>query len=154
MLDRVKVADALIIGSPVYYGAESASTRAFLERLCFPYLKYAKNMRSLFPRRINTGMIYTMNASEERLKQMGFDHIFGMTKMILGMHFGACELLLSTDTLQYSNYDEFEAGRFDKEAKYKRHAEVFPEDCQRAFELGVRMASGEIPEPEPIPGFE
>ena len=30
---------------------------------------------------------------------------------------------------------------FDKEAKYKRHAEVFPEDCNHAFALGVRMAS-------------
>jgi len=35
---------------------------------------------------------------------------------------------------------------FDKEAKYKRHAEVFPDDCKRAFELGVRMASGKVPE--------
>jgi len=96
-------------------------------------------------------MIYTMNAPEEMLKRMGFDRIFSMTKMILGMHFGACELLLSTDTLQYSDYDKFEAEMWDKAAKYKRHAEVFPEDCKRAFELGVRMASGKMPEP---PRFE
>ena len=30
MLDRVRSADALIIGTPVYYFSESASTRAFL----------------------------------------------------------------------------------------------------------------------------
>lgn len=30
---------------------------------------------------------------------------------------------------------------FDKEAKRRRHAEVFPEDCRRAFDLGVRVAS-------------
>jgi len=41
VLDRVKNTDALIIGTPVYYGAESTSTRALLERLCFPdYDKY------------------------------------------------------------------------------------------------------------------
>ena len=154
VLDRVKQADALIIGTPVYYGTESASTRAFLERLCFPYLKYAKNMQSLFPRRINTAMIYTMNAPEEMAKRMGFDRHFGLTKMMLAIHFGACELLLSTNTLQYSDYDKFEAEMFDKAAKYKRHAEVFPEDCKRAFELGVRMASGKMPEPEPMPRFE
>jgi hypothetical protein len=39
-------------------------------------------------------------------------------------------------------YDEYESEMFDTEAKVKRHAEVFPEDCKRAFELGVRMASG------------
>ena len=151
VLDRVRNADALIIGTPVYYGTESASTRALLERLCFPYLKYARNRQSLFPRRINTAMIYTMNAPEEMLKRIGFDRIFRITQMILGMHFGACELLLSTDTLQYSDYDKFEAEMWDKAAKYKRHAEVFPEDCKRAFELGVRMASGKMPEP---PRFE
>jgi multimeric flavodoxin WrbA len=149
VLNRVKGAEAPIIGTPVYYGAESAATRAFLERLCFPYKKYAKNMGSLFPKRINTAMIYTMNAPEVMRERMGYDQIFGRTKMMLGTHFGACELLFSTDTLQYSEYDKFAAEIFNKEGKYKRHAEVFPEDCKRALALGVRMASGEIPEPLP-----
>jgi hypothetical protein len=34
---------------------------------------------------------------------------------------------------------------FNKEAEAKRHAKAFPKDCKRAFELGVRMASGEVP---------
>jgi len=144
VLDRIKKANALIIGTPVYYLAESARTRAFLERLCFPYLKYAKDYRSLFPRRINTALIYTMNAGEELLELTGLNQHFNMMKAILTMNFGACELLLSTDTLQYGDYDKFESEMFDKEAKYKRHEEVFPEDCKRAFDLGVRMATGEI----------
>ena len=58
------------------------------------------------------------------------------------MHFnGPCELLFSTDTLQYSDYDKYESEMFDKEAKTKRHAEVFPMDCERAFEMGVHIAS-------------
>ncbi|MFH2044249.1 MAG: flavodoxin family protein [Pseudomonadota bacterium] len=154
VLNRVKDADALIIGTPVYYGTESSATRAFLERLCFPYLKYTKDMRSLFPRRINTAIIYTMGVTEEMLEQTGFSQVFATTKMMLGIHFGACELLLSLDTLQYSDYDKYEAEMFDKEAKYERHAKVFPQDCKRAFELGVRMASGEVPDPESIPNYE
>jgi multimeric flavodoxin WrbA len=149
ILDRVKEADALIIGTPVYYGSESAATRAFLERLCFPYLKYAKNMQSLFPRRINTAMIYTMNVPEEMLQPIGYDWLFNKTKMMLERHFGPCDVLLSTNTLQYSDYDKYESEIFDKEAKVKRHAEVFPEDCKRAFELGVRMASGKNQELNP-----
>ena len=154
VLDRVKEADALIVGTPVYYGAESAATRAFLERLCFPYLKYSKDGRSLFPRRINTAMIYTMNAPDHVLPQIGYDRMFAMAQMMLQFHFGACELLLSTDTLQYSDYDKFEAAAFDKDAKRQRHAKVFPDDCRRAFELGVRMASGEVPEAKPMQGPE
>ena len=84
-----------------------------------------------------------MNVSEEMLEVIGFRRHFALTKMILERHFGACELLLSTDTLQYSDYDKYESERFDREAKAKRHAEVFPEDCKRAFELGVRMAIGQ-----------
>jgi hypothetical protein len=99
------------------------------------------NRQSLFPRRIKTAVIYTMNAPEEMLNVMGSYQVFSRTKMIPEMHFGACELLLSTDTLQYSDYDKYESEMFEKEAKYKRHADVFPEDCKRAFELGVRMAS-------------
>ena len=154
VLDRVKQADALVIGSPVYYGAESAATRAFLERLCFPYLKYSKDARSLFPRRINTAMIYTMNAPDHILQRIGYDRMFAMTQMTLRMHFGACELLLSTDTLQYSDYDKYEAEAFDKNAKRQRHAKVFPDDCTRAFALGVRMASGKVPDPKPMPWQE
>ena len=123
VLDWVKEADALIIGTPVYYGSESAATRAFLERFCFPYLKYAKNMQSLFPRRINTALIYTMNVPEEMLEPMSYDRIFNRTKMMLERHFGPCELFLSTNTLQYDDYDQFESEIFDKEAKVKRHAE-------------------------------
>jgi multimeric flavodoxin WrbA len=141
VLDRVRRADALIIGTPVYYGAESASTRALLERLCFPYNKYSKDRKSLFPKRITTALIYTMNVSEELLGTLGYDRHFNITKMALEKHFGTCELLLSTDTLQYSDYNKYESEIFNREAKIRRHAEVFPADCRRAFELGVRMAS-------------
>jgi len=151
VLDRVKDADSLIIGTPVYFGAESAATRSFLERLCFPYLKYAKDMRSLFARRINTAMIYTMNVPESMLETIGYNRHFSMSGWTMSTIFGACELLLSTDTMQYGNYDNFESEIFDKDAKIKRHTEVFPADCSRAFELGVRMASGNIPEPKPAP---
>lgn len=145
VLERVQNADAFVIGTPVYYGTESASTRALLERLCYPCNKYSKDVTiSLFPKRIPTGLIYTMNADEEFKKALGYDRQFGLTRTVLERSFGACELLLSIDTLQYSDYDKFESEKFDKEAKLKRHAEVFPEDCKRAFELGVRLASGKI----------
>lgn len=154
VLDRVRNADALIIGTPVYYGTESASTRALLERLFFPYNNYSKDMKSLFPRRINTALIYTMNVSEELFKMLGYDLHFDSTRMHLEMYFGACELMLSTDTLQYNNYEKYESEMFDTEAKVKRHAEVFPEDCKRAFELGVRMASRQIRKPESMASLE
>jgi multimeric flavodoxin WrbA len=142
VLQRIRAATALIIGTPVYLGAESASTRAFLERLVFPFINYSDYRRSFFPGRIQTALIYTMNVPEELLEQFGYPRMFETTTRMLKRNFGECELLLSTDTLQFENYDRYEAKNFNPEAKAKRHAEVFPEDCKKAFELGVRLASG------------
>lgn len=142
VLDRIRAADALIIGTPVYYGAESSSTRAFLERLCFPYLKYNRADPTLFPKRINTGLIYTMNMSDELIAMTGLDRAFNFTRGLLARHFGACELMLSTETLQFQDYSKYQSEAYDPEARYRRRAEVFPQDCKRAFELGARMVSG------------
>jgi len=40
-----------------------------MERLMFPYLTYTDPMKSLFPKKINTGFIYTMNVTEEQMKE-------------------------------------------------------------------------------------
>lgn len=139
VLDRVRSVDALIIGTPIYFGTESAATRALLERLLFPYYKYSKDRKSLFPKKIRTALIYTMNAPEELLETIGYNRHFASTKMSLETILGECEMLLSTDTLQYKDYDKYEHEIFDKEEKVKRHKEVFPQDCERAFELGRRI---------------
>jgi multimeric flavodoxin WrbA len=141
VLDRVRDADALLIGTPVYYHAESAATRAFLERLFFPYNKYSKAFESLFPKKIKTGLIYTMNITEEMANDSGYDKHFVMTKWALETTFGECEVILCTDTLQYDDYDKYESEAFDGKAKLKRHKEIFPNDCKRVFDLGVRLAS-------------
>jgi hypothetical protein len=48
-------------------------------------------------------------------------------------------LLYSTDTYQFDDYSKYVADRFDPEEKAKRRAEVFPLDCERAYEMGVRF---------------
>jgi multimeric flavodoxin WrbA len=141
VLERVREADVLVLGSPVYYGTESAAARAFIERLCFPYNKYSKDLQSLFPRRINTALIYTMNVDDEMLGSFGFERHFQLTRQIMERHFGSCELLLATNTLQYSDYDKYESERFDKTEKLNHHQFVFPLQCKKAFELGARLAT-------------
>ena len=139
VLARLRRADAIIVGTPLYFLCETAATRAFLERLCFPCLKYSKDMLSTFPRKIKTGLIYTMGASYESANKLGFDRIFETTRNTMARTFGHCELLTIADTLQYPDYDKYESELFDKDAKLKRHSEIFTKDCQRAFELGARL---------------
>jgi multimeric flavodoxin WrbA len=141
ILERVREADALVVGTPVYYGTESACTRAFLERLQFPYLNYADYSQSHFPRKIPTALIYTMNVTETMLKDLNYPVVFERARNFMGLHFGSCELLLATNTSQYKDYDKYETG-FNKDDKARQHAEQFPKDCQAARELGARLAQG------------
>ena len=54
----------------------------------------------------------------------------------------ATELIHIYDlTYQFDDYSKVFAPRWDPEKKAKRRAEVFPEDCRRAFEMGKRLAS-------------
>ena len=58
VLAKVRDIDAILIATPVYFGSETAATRALIERLCFPYLNYADYTNSHFPRRIPVGLSY------------------------------------------------------------------------------------------------
>ncbi|GBG55874.1 flavodoxin [Sporomusaceae bacterium FL31] len=81
-----------------------------------------------------------MNMPEEAMKEMGFDRHIAFNENILQVAFGPSETLLSFDTLQFADYSKVDADFFDPLAKMKRHREVFPNDCQKAFDLGVRLA--------------
>lgn len=138
---KVEEADALILGSPLYLGRVTGEMAAFMDRLLFQYLEYSASHRSFFPKKINTGFIYTMNATEEMLKTHGMDKPIEFNEFAMRMVFGACDSLLSFDTYQFNDYSKVVATLFDVEAKTKRRTEVFPVDCQKAFDMGVRFAT-------------
>jgi multimeric flavodoxin WrbA len=134
--------DALILGSPIYFGCMSGEMRSFLERLLFAPLIYSQPPRSIFPRTIKTAVIYTMNVSEELCRQVGYEAMFNATEASLTRAFGVeTERLCSFDTFQFPDYSKVLMEYSDPAKKAARRAEVFPQDCQGAFALGERMAS-------------
>ena len=58
-----------------------------------------------------------------------------------GTFVGPTRLLISSDTLQVSDYSRYNWTMFDPEHKKERHETVFPEDQKRAFALGEQMVS-------------
>jgi multimeric flavodoxin WrbA len=140
ILKKVEEADALILGSPIYFGNVSGEMRSFLERLLFPYFTYTDPPQSLFPKKIPTGFIYTMNVTEELMKEWGYEQLFGNHQRLLQMAFGASTSLCSCDTYQFKDYAKVVADRFDPEKKARRHREVFPQDCEKALAMGARFA--------------
>jgi multimeric flavodoxin WrbA len=140
VFSRIERADSIILGSPIYYGDVSGEMKSFMERLLFQYTTYTEPPGSLFPNKIKTGFIYTMNVSEEIMKEWGYAHNFNRYEATLGRIFGESEYMCSFDTYQFDDYSKVLATRFDPAKKKKRHEEVFPLDCRRAFEMGARLA--------------
>jgi multimeric flavodoxin WrbA len=136
---KIKAADAVIFGSPVYLGTITGEMQSFLERLVFPYLTYTDPPGTLFPKKIPTGFIFTMGVEEEQVNQFGYNYRFTNIERFLARIFGSCQTLLSCDTLQFADYSKVMAPRFDPQKKLKRRKEVFPRDCQKAFEMGAHF---------------
>ena len=142
VLDRIESeVDALVMGSPIYFGSMTGEMRSFMERLLFAPHSYSNPYRSFFPRRIKTAFIYTMNVPENKLAEYGYDRLFASTEATLGRVIGPAETLVSTDTLQFPDYSKVVMEMFDPEKKAARRRKVFPDDCRKAFELGRRLGS-------------
>lgn len=141
VLEEIRDADALVIGSPIYLFDASGETRSFFERLVFQSLLYTSPPSSLVSRKIRTALVYTMNVTDETVSATGLDKVLEMSRAMLERTFGSCELLLATDTMQFADYAKYQIEYFDPAAKKKRHEEVFPVDLERAFELGKRLAA-------------
>lgn len=141
LFERIAAADALIMGSPIYFGCVTGELRSFLERLLFPYLTYTVPYGTLFPKRIKAGFIYTMNVTEERSKEFGYDYLINANERYTQLLLGSVETLCCYDTCQTEDYSKVVIESFDPVHKRQRHQEVFPQDCEKAYALGMRLAT-------------
>lgn len=139
VLEKLEDIDAVILGSPIYLGNSTGEMRSFMERYIFPYLVYSNNIPSLYSRNIPVGFIYTMGAKEEFFDMFGLRKTIELNENLAKRIFGYSESLCSTDTYQFDDYSKYVADRFDPEEKEKRRKEVFPQDCEKAFEMGARF---------------
>ncbi len=135
VLDAIREADGLIIGSPNYLGDMSASFRALFERLVFQNLTYNCETPCCNPNPIPVLLIMTSNAPDS------YDTpILQRYQQTLNFFVGPTEIFASGDTLQLKDYGKTDwPWYFDGEAKKHRHETVFPEECRRVFELGISL---------------
>jgi len=140
ILAKVKQADALLFGSPIYFGGVTGVMKAFLERLLFPYLTYTTPSSSLFPKKIPTAFIYTMNVTEEDIHKFHYDIPVLNIEKYLSLIFGSTGTLISFDTYQFPDYAKFFVPRFNAAEKIARRKTIFPKDCESAYEMGRGLA--------------
>jgi len=142
VLDRVSECDAVIFGSPIYIGEVTGELRSFLERLIFQYISYDKMGDSQFDRQIKTAFVFTTNCPENAYGQVGYTERFEFYSELIGRVLGQCRTLAVSETWQIDDYDKYHMAMFDVEDRRRRRKEVFPKDCEKAFEIGEWMAEG------------
>ena len=136
-------ADAIVLGSPIYYGSITSYAQAFLERLLFAADTYLLdeegNRVSKIKKEVKTAMIYTMNVPKEMSEFNGEDQLAIMRGYLTNI-FGECESLYAYDTKQFKQYSAYVNNMFDAEHKEESEKTQFPKDLQKAYELGQRLS--------------
>jgi len=141
LLEEIRSADGLILGTPNYLGDVSAGFRALYERLIFQYLSYKTEPRNYNSHRIPVMLIMTSNAAEEYYSRIGYDKMLEGYCNTLGGMVGTVKTIISSDTLQVNNYDKYNWTMFDPQAKKERHEKVFPQDMEKAYSMGAEMVT-------------
>ena len=136
VLDAIREADGLIIGSPNYLGELTASFRALYERLIFQNLTYNLETPCCNEREIPVLLIMTSNAPDTM-----YTNLLQNYQRTLSRFVGPTELFISGDTLQLKDYSktDWQWTLFDPEAKQKRHDEIFPQERRKAYEKGAAL---------------
>ncbi len=137
VLDAIREADGLIIGSPNYLGDLTSSFRALYERLIFQNLTYNRENPCCNERPIPVLPVMTSNAPDTAYRDLLENY-----RQVLSRFVGPTEILVSGDTLQLKDYSrtDWPWTLFDPEEKRKRHETVFPEECRKAYDLGAALA--------------
>lgn len=141
LLEELKEADAVILGSPIYYDNITSGMAAFLERFLFSNYIYSEEIPTVFPKVLPTGFIYDMNITAEQAERVHLDSNLEKYRRSITEVLGrAPEILCVYDTWQFSDYAKYESSIFSEEAKRRNREEQFPLDLRAARELGARLA--------------
>ena len=143
VLEEIRTADGLIIGSPNYLGDLSAGFRALFERLIFQYISYKKETPNYSQRKIPVLLIMTSNADEDFYDKIGYTAMLERYKSSFENFIGPVKLITSGRTKQVNDYDRYNWTMFNPDEVTKRHETVWPMEKAKAFALGAKMVSGQ-----------
>jgi len=139
ILEDIRTADGLILGTPNYLGDVSAGLRALYERLVFQYITYKIEPKSHNDRSIPVLLIMTSNVPEDAYQQIGYESLLMRYKQTLDNFIGPTEILISGDTLQVNDYERYDWSIFDPAKKIARRESEFPKERRKAYDMGADL---------------
>ena len=136
VLEQIRQADHLIMGSPIYFGEPTGQLRMALERIVFPALSYS-SFSTIFTGKIDVDVFLTMNAPQEfydRAYKEKMEEYFGPFHMLNG----TIRIHPVCDTVQVKDYSLYEMEKIDGAHKQALHDAQFPALLEQAFAVGKR----------------
>ena len=137
VLDAIREADGVIIGSPNYLGELTASFRALYERLVFQSLTYNMETPCCNQNVLPVLLIMTSNAPDT-----AYSALLENYQRTLSTFVGPTEVLVSGETLQLRDFSRLDWPWtiYDPEERKVRHETVFPGEVEAAFAKGAALA--------------
>lgn len=140
ILEMLAVADGIAFASPIYFHDITAQLRGLLERLFFQYHSLDEGGSSLAPKKIPTAMIYTMNVTEDRMREDKYPENLSATELYLQYtFFYDVDILYAFDTYEFDDYSKYHASYWNEAEKAAWRKNQFPLDCQKAYHCGQSM---------------
>ena len=137
VLEKVKAADAVVFGSPIYFMNLSAGMIAFIERLFFSNYIYSDEIPTVFPKKLPSAFIYTMNMTERHFEFFNMKERLGMYETFATRILRVVpKVLRAYDTVQFKDYSRYESSIFNPEEKFAYREKHFADDCAAAYDIG------------------
>lgn len=141
VLEKSLYADALIIGSPIYFSDFTGMTRCYLERLYFPNFVYDKDYSTIAPKKFRSTFVFTMNVPENVMEEYRYPEKLGMMLNFAARLFGYAPITqYVNNTYQFRDYSKYASSLFNPVEKAEYREKHFPLDCEKAFENGANLA--------------
>lgn len=146
VMESIMASDVVVMGTPIYLGNMSAQMNLLWERLMFCCLTYSSYTQPAYPRGKRCAMVVSMGADEMQMRQIGYDRRFSYYGQQLGYTLGdaPARMLWCCDAYQFDDYSKYEISpdRADPVKKQRHREQVFPQELERAYELGRELARG------------
>ena len=146
VLERIKDVDAVLFGSPIYFMNITSGMFACLERLFFSNYLYSTEIPTVFPKKLPSAYIYTMNMTEAHVRQFQVKEKLHIMESTTEQHFRVPPLTLwAYDTYQFKDYSLYESSIFSEPAKAAWRREQWPKQCQEAYDIGRALVQWNEP---------
>lgn len=143
VLENIRQADGLILGTANYLGSATAGFLSLYERLIFQSLTYNREHPCCNSHKIPVLFIMTSNAPETSYApDTQYGQMVDRYIKTLCTFVGPTKMLIYGDTMQVTDYSIYDWTLFDAAHKYTQRSKILPQKQAQAKRMGAQLLEG------------